>query len=167
MYSSQCSDYADCNIPPPFSQRVKNALKAEPRSVKLSSLVGSGGMWYGFGKMIMSLWVGFFRSFRTPPQVPSLDDEQKKELSDVLTKVSLVVVLDNHHYFTQRNNPPVPETKACRHYGPSSTFRCSEFVQFWCLCRPGRGGLPKWIGWDREKECVSLAILRRRIAEIL
>lgn len=48
-------DYADFTIPKPFSTRVQNALKAEPTSVKLSSLVGSGGLWYGFGRMIMSL----------------------------------------------------------------------------------------------------------------
>lgn len=48
-------DYADCTVPPQFSQRVKSALNAEPRSVKLASLVGSGGLWYGFGRMIVSL----------------------------------------------------------------------------------------------------------------
>jgi len=47
-------DYADFTIPMPFSTKVQNALKAEPTSVKLSSLVGAGGLWYGFGKMIMS-----------------------------------------------------------------------------------------------------------------
>ncbi|KAH8106057.1 GINS complex, Psf3 component [Cristinia sonorae] len=38
------SDYADFNIPHPFSSRVRNALNAEARSVKLTSLVGQGGM---------------------------------------------------------------------------------------------------------------------------
>ena len=42
-------------MPPPFQQRVRNALTAEARSVKLSGLVGSGGLWYGFGKMIVQL----------------------------------------------------------------------------------------------------------------
>lgn len=50
-------DYADFNIPPPFSSRVRNALNAEARSVRLTSLVGQGGMWYTFGVMIMRLCV--------------------------------------------------------------------------------------------------------------
>ncbi|CCL99176.1 uncharacterized protein FIBRA_01191 [Fibroporia radiculosa] len=49
------SNYADFTIPPPFSARVRNALNAEARSVRLSSLVGQGGLWYGFGRMIMRL----------------------------------------------------------------------------------------------------------------
>jgi GINS complex subunit 3 len=49
------SDWADFNIPPPFGARVRNALKAEARSVKLSSLVGAGGLWYGFGKTLMDM----------------------------------------------------------------------------------------------------------------
>ncbi|TDL29469.1 GINS complex, Psf3 component, partial [Rickenella mellea] len=80
------SDYADCTIPPPFSQRVRNALNAEPRSVKLSGLVGSGGLWYGFGRMIMR----------------QLDDYQAKEISDVLSKTfkeRLVDVMDQAHHF--------------------------------------------------------------------
>ena len=48
-------DYADLTIPPPFSARVRNALNAEPKSVRLSALVGQGGPWYGFGRMIMRL----------------------------------------------------------------------------------------------------------------
>lgn len=54
-YIHVCRDYADCTVPNPFNQRVRNALNAEPRSVKLSGLVGSGGLWYGFGRMIMGL----------------------------------------------------------------------------------------------------------------
>lgn len=53
VYSDR--DYADFNIPPPFQARVRNALNAEARSVKLSNLVGQGGLWYGFGRMIMKL----------------------------------------------------------------------------------------------------------------
>jgi GINS complex subunit 3 len=48
-------DYADFTIPPPFSSRVRNALNAEAKSVRLSALVGAGGLWYGFGKIIMRL----------------------------------------------------------------------------------------------------------------
>lgn len=51
------SDYADFTIPPPFSARVRNALNAEARSVRLSGLVGQGGLWYGFGRMLMQLYV--------------------------------------------------------------------------------------------------------------
>lgn len=49
------SDYADFTIPHPFNSRVVNALNAEARSVKLSSLVGGGGRWYAFGKLIAHL----------------------------------------------------------------------------------------------------------------
>lgn len=49
------SGYADFNIPAPFQVRVRNALNAEARSVKLSNLVGQGGLWYGLGRMIMKL----------------------------------------------------------------------------------------------------------------
>ena len=52
-----CRDYADFTVPPPFSSRVRNALNAEAKSVRLSALVGAGGLWYGFGKIIMRLSV--------------------------------------------------------------------------------------------------------------
>jgi GINS complex subunit 3 len=48
-------DWADFNIPAPFTTRVRNALKAEACSVRLSNLVGAGGSWYGFGKIIMDM----------------------------------------------------------------------------------------------------------------
>src|ERR1700719_931505 len=51
------SDWADFTIPPPFSSKVRSALRAEARSVKLSTLVGAGGLWYGFGKKIMDMFV--------------------------------------------------------------------------------------------------------------
>jgi hypothetical protein len=47
--------FADFNMPQPFMPRVKNALDAEPRSVRLSHLVGAGGLWYGFGRMVTRL----------------------------------------------------------------------------------------------------------------
>lgn len=65
------SDWTDFTIPSPFGTRVRNALKAEPRSVKLSNLVGAGGLWYGFGKMVMDI----------------LSEEQANGISEVLTKV--------------------------------------------------------------------------------
>jgi len=81
-----CSDWADFVIPTPFGARVRNALKAEARSVRLSSLVGAGGLWYGFGKMIMDI----------------LDDTQANEISSVLTKTfrsRLVEVIDQAQHF--------------------------------------------------------------------
>ncbi|KAI9001129.1 GINS complex Psf3 component [Trametes punicea] len=80
------SDYADFTIPPPFSARVRNALNAEPRSVRLSALVGQGGLWYGFGRMIMRL----------------LNDIPAEELSGVLTKTfrsRLPEVIDQAQHF--------------------------------------------------------------------
>ncbi|GJE84725.1 GINS complex, Psf3 component [Phanerochaete sordida] len=65
------SDYADFNIPAPFQARVRNALNAEARSVKLSNLVGQGGLWYGLGRMIMKI----------------LDDAPANEISNILVKV--------------------------------------------------------------------------------
>ncbi|KAF4619210.1 hypothetical protein D9613_005601 [Agrocybe pediades] len=64
------SDWAEFNIPAPFNSRVRNALKAEARSVRLSNLVGAGGLWYGFGKTIMDI----------------LSDEQANEMSEMLAK---------------------------------------------------------------------------------
>ncbi|KAI0282360.1 GINS complex Psf3 component [Russula aff. rugulosa BPL654] len=80
------SDYADFTIPPPFSSRVRNALNAEAKSVKLSALVGAGGLWYGFGKIIMQL----------------LDDVPANEMSELLTKTfrnRLVEVIDQAQHF--------------------------------------------------------------------
>jgi hypothetical protein len=48
--------FADFAIPAPFSARVRNALNAEARSVRLSGLIGAGGFWYGFGRMLMRLY---------------------------------------------------------------------------------------------------------------
>jgi hypothetical protein len=62
-------DYADFTIPSPFSSRVRNALNAEAKSVKLSALVGAGGLWYGFGKIIMRLSVSQSRFSYTLPRV--------------------------------------------------------------------------------------------------
>jgi len=55
-------DYADFTIPGPFNTRVQNALRAEPTSVKLAGLVGAGGLWYGFGRMLLALYVNHFPS---------------------------------------------------------------------------------------------------------
>ncbi|KXN87860.1 DNA replication complex GINS protein PSF3 [Leucoagaricus sp. SymC.cos] len=72
-YTVLYSQWADFNIPTPFNQRVRNALRAEACSVRLSNLVGAGSTWYGFGKTIIDL----------------LDDEQAAELSRVLSSVGL------------------------------------------------------------------------------
>ncbi|KAI9467264.1 GINS complex Psf3 component [Lactarius psammicola] len=80
------SDYVDFPVPPPFSSRVRNALNAEAKSVRLSALVGAGGHWYGFGKIIMRL----------------LDDTQANEMSDLLTKTfrnRLAEVIDQAQHF--------------------------------------------------------------------
>jgi len=80
------SDWADLATPVPFGARVRNALKAEPRSVKLSSLVGAGGLWYGFGKMIADI----------------LSEEQSLELETVLTQTfrgRLTEVIDQAQHF--------------------------------------------------------------------
>ncbi|GLB33607.1 putative GINS complex protein [Lyophyllum shimeji] len=80
------SDWADFNIPTAFGPRVRNALKAEARSVRLASLVGAGGLWYGFGKAIVDI----------------LADEQANEISEVLTKTfraRLVEIIDQAQHF--------------------------------------------------------------------
>ncbi|ETW84241.1 hypothetical protein HETIRDRAFT_415948 [Heterobasidion irregulare TC 32-1] len=80
------SDYADFTIPAPFSSRVRNALNAEAKSVRLSGLVGAGGLWYGFGKIVMKL----------------LDDASASEMSSVLTKTfrsRLLEVIDQAQHF--------------------------------------------------------------------
>ncbi|KAF7301455.1 Dna replication complex gins protein psf3 [Mycena indigotica] len=55
IYTVILSDWADMIMPPAFGAKVRNALNAEPCSVRLSGLVGAGGLWYGFGKTIMEL----------------------------------------------------------------------------------------------------------------
>ncbi|KIK07599.1 hypothetical protein K443DRAFT_673181 [Laccaria amethystina LaAM-08-1] len=80
------SDWADFNIPAPFTTRVRNALKAEACSVRLSNLVGAGGSWYGFGKIIMDM----------------LSDEQANEMSEMLTKTftaRIVEAIDQAQHF--------------------------------------------------------------------
>ncbi|KAG8973807.1 DNA replication protein [Tulasnella sp. 425] len=65
-------DWVDVEIPQPFGAKVKRALAADARSVKLSNLVGGTGTWYGFGKMMADL----------------LQDPQSSELSATLLNVS-------------------------------------------------------------------------------
>ncbi|GAW01885.1 dna replication complex gins protein psf3 [Lentinula edodes] len=80
------SDWADFDIPRPFSNKVRNALRAEPRSVRLSNLVGAGTGWYVFGKTIMDM----------------LGDEQGVEMSEMLVttfKGRLVDVIDQAQHF--------------------------------------------------------------------
>ncbi|PPQ95487.1 hypothetical protein CVT26_008515 [Gymnopilus dilepis] len=85
-YTIIYSDWAEFNIPQPFSSRVRNALRADACSVRLSNLVGAGGSWYGFGKTIMDI----------------LSDEQANEMSQMLTKAfreRLVDVIDQAQHF--------------------------------------------------------------------
>ncbi|PAV20945.1 GINS Psf3 component [Pyrrhoderma noxium] len=80
------SDVADCTIPPAFNQRIRNALKANPKSVKLSGLVGVGGLWYAFGRMILGI----------------VDDNQANEMSDLLAttfKDRLIEIMDQAQHF--------------------------------------------------------------------
>ena len=51
------SDWADLVVPMPFTPRVYGALKAEPRSVQLASLMGAGASWYMLGRIIMDMYV--------------------------------------------------------------------------------------------------------------
>ncbi|KAH7105721.1 hypothetical protein BKA62DRAFT_690679 [Auriculariales sp. MPI-PUGE-AT-0066] len=51
------SGHVSFDIPQPFSRRVQHALNAEPRAVKLSSLVGVGNHWYAHGINIVQLYV--------------------------------------------------------------------------------------------------------------
>jgi len=80
------ADWAEFAIPLPFNQRVRNALHAEPRSVRLASLVGGTGSWYWLGQMIVQL----------------LDDSQASELSGVMMKTfkqRLVDLMDQAQHF--------------------------------------------------------------------
>ncbi|KAF5370075.1 hypothetical protein D9758_001242 [Tetrapyrgos nigripes] len=88
-YTIVYSDWADFDIPVAFGPKVRNALKAEYRSVRLSNLIGAGGSWYGFGKTVMDI----------------LSDEQGQMLSDMLTtlqqtfKGRLIEVIDQAQHF--------------------------------------------------------------------
>ncbi|KAF8897348.1 hypothetical protein BD779DRAFT_1490327 [Infundibulicybe gibba] len=85
-YTIIYSDWAEFNIPTPFGQRVRSALRAEARSVRLSNLVGAGGLWYGFGKTIMDI----------------LTEDQAKDMSALLTRTfqrRLVEVIDQAQHF--------------------------------------------------------------------
>ncbi|KAF9449924.1 hypothetical protein P691DRAFT_702381 [Macrolepiota fuliginosa MF-IS2] len=85
-YTILYSYWADFNIPTPFNQKVRNTLRAEACSLRLSNLVGAGGTWYGFGKIVMDL----------------MDDEQATELSQVLTsafRFRLLEIIDQAHHF--------------------------------------------------------------------
>ncbi|EIM88506.1 uncharacterized protein STEHIDRAFT_167783 [Stereum hirsutum FP-91666 SS1] len=80
-------DWADWHIPTPFSSRVRNALNAEAKSVRLSSLVGAGGLWYGFGRSLME---------------KMLQGAAAAEMSRILTKAfhsRLVEVIDQAQHF--------------------------------------------------------------------
>ena len=85
-------DFADFTIPGPFNTRVQNALRAEPTSVKLAGLVGAGGLWYGFGRMLLSLYVIHFQlhskqGWTNDQKLPRLDDEHGDLMSALLARV--------------------------------------------------------------------------------
>ncbi|TRM68296.1 hypothetical protein BD626DRAFT_114095 [Schizophyllum amplum] len=80
------SEWVDFNIPTAFGSKVKNALSADEKSVRLSGLVGAGSSWYGFGKTIMDILI----------------EEQGKEMSDMLTGTfhkRLLEVIDQAQHF--------------------------------------------------------------------
>ncbi|KAJ7228869.1 hypothetical protein GGX14DRAFT_547763 [Mycena pura] len=84
VYTVVLSDWADMIMPPAFGSKVRNALKADPCSVRLSGLVGAGGLWYVFGKTIMEIL------------------DKKQEMSDLLTNTfrkRLVQVIDQAQHF--------------------------------------------------------------------
>ncbi|KAJ3558659.1 hypothetical protein NM688_g792 [Phlebia brevispora] len=86
------SGYADLTMPPAYAERVRHALDAEATSVKLSNLVGQGGLWYGFGRLIMN----------------ELDDDSPdtQELSKLLAttfKARLPAVVDQAQHFASIN----------------------------------------------------------------
>lgn len=65
---------------------MRSALNAEARSVRLSALVGQGGLWYGFGRMLMRL----------------LNDVPAREISELLIKTfgaRLPEVVDQAQHF--------------------------------------------------------------------
>ena len=104
-------DYADFAVPPPFSSRVRNALNAEAKSVRLSALVGAGGLWYGFGKIIMRLSVlACSRSVVLPPHrltlSTSLDEVPANEMSELLTKARSGRPSFRRRYATRRVDLP-------------------------------------------------------------
>ncbi|EJD53765.1 GINS complex, Psf3 component [Auricularia subglabra TFB-10046 SS5] len=74
------------DIPPPFTPRVRHALNAEARSVRLSSLVGVGNYWYAHGRNITEI----------------LDDAQANGLKEVLSltfKQRLMDLMDQAQHF--------------------------------------------------------------------
>ncbi|KAF7331915.1 Dna replication complex gins protein psf3 [Mycena kentingensis (nom. inval.)] len=85
VYTVVLSDWADMIMPPAFGSKVRNALKAEPCSVRLSGLVGAGGLWYGFGKTIMELL------------------DSKEAMSELMTNTfrkRLVQIIDQAQHFS-------------------------------------------------------------------
>ncbi|KIO32874.1 hypothetical protein M407DRAFT_96542 [Tulasnella calospora MUT 4182] len=79
-------DWVDVEIPQPFSAKVRRALAADARSVKLSNLVGGTGTWYGFGKMMADL----------------LREPQSSEISTTLInafKLRLIDLMDQASHF--------------------------------------------------------------------
>jgi hypothetical protein len=60
------NEFVTFNIPPPYANRVRNALNAEARSVRLGGLVGSLGGWYGFGRRLVGVWVMLLHHSRLP-----------------------------------------------------------------------------------------------------
>ncbi|KAI5894055.1 uncharacterized protein SCHCODRAFT_02623594 [Schizophyllum commune H4-8] len=80
------SEWVDFTIPTAFGPKVKNALSAEEKSVRLSGLVGAGSSWYSFGKTVMDILI----------------EEQGKDMSDMLTRTfhkRLLEIIDQAQHF--------------------------------------------------------------------
>ncbi|KAJ7047577.1 hypothetical protein C8F04DRAFT_1226573 [Mycena alexandri] len=102
VYTVVLSDWADMIMPPAFGNKVRNALKAEPCSVRLASLVGAGGLWYGFGKTIMELYARASLTLLNNFQLLSNSLDDKTEMSELLTNTfrkRLVEVIDQAQHF--------------------------------------------------------------------
>lgn len=76
-------------IPSPFGARVRNALDAEPKSVRLSALVGQGGMWYGFGKTMMDWYLKISLVSSMIELCLRFEEEEAREISKLLREVCI------------------------------------------------------------------------------
>lgn len=88
-YPSLClREWVEVTIPTPYSTKIKKALDADARNVRLSTLVGGSGTWYGFGKLIVDLWVILHDAQPLANTAFRLQEPQSTDLAKVLTDVS-------------------------------------------------------------------------------
>ncbi|KZW04047.1 hypothetical protein EXIGLDRAFT_758350 [Exidia glandulosa HHB12029] len=80
------AEHLEFTLPQPFGSRVRNALNADARSVRLASLVGVGNYWYAHGRNVVDI----------------LDETQGKPMADVLKdtfKGRLMDLMDQAQHF--------------------------------------------------------------------